>query len=357
MTPETLRARIKGGEPLVELDLRALRLPPGDYAGGIFMRCNLSGMDLSGLDLRDSRYIQCALPGTRWDGAQLSLSLFEGCDLSRASVRVGAAEAMSWSECDATGATLAGTVLENCHFLRCILERTSFAECALSQGGFSECRLAGVDWRGTRQKGTLVFRADLRSARLDGIDWEGVVCVETDLSGQVLSDLRLERCQFNDCKLDGVDLAGARLGQSSFKGALLRGATLTGAQAPRGMFVEADLAESACLGLKAPQSLWAGANLDGADLSGADLTQAILQRSRCAQAAFAQAELTYADFSYADLTRADLRDARFSRTQFHRALLDDARWTSRAGVLDSDAPLMDAERWSAARPTAGRASP
>src|SRR5690606_40670154 len=41
MTPVTLRTRIKGGDPLVDLDLRQLDPAPGDYAGAIFMRCDL----------------------------------------------------------------------------------------------------------------------------------------------------------------------------------------------------------------------------------------------------------------------------------------------------------------------------
>jgi hypothetical protein len=70
---------------------------------------------------------------------------------------------------------------------------------------------------------------------------------------------------------------------------------------------------------------------------------------------FKNAELEYADFSYADLSRADFRGSRFMRTQFHRALIADTRWGDRAGLLENDPLLFEAEQWSAGRPTALRA--
>src|SRR5690606_11770757 len=144
---------------------------------------------------------------------------------------------------------------------------------------------------------------------------------------------------------------------TSFKGASLREARLSGARAGRAMFVRADMHQAQCQGGLFPQSLWADASVEGVDFSGDDLSQAIFHRARCRGAVFSHAALTYADFSYADLREADLREGRFMRTQLHRAVTLDARWTSRAGILENDPHLYEAELWSAARPTAGRAGP
>ncbi|HCW19034.1 MAG TPA: hypothetical protein DHL02_14000, partial [Achromobacter sp.] len=64
---------------------------------------------------------------------------------------------------------------------------------------------------------------------------------------------------------------------------------------------------------------------------------------------FRGAHLADADFSLADLSLADLRDATFLRTRMHRALTRGARWTQRHGIIENDAPLLEAELWSAAR--------
>src|SRR5690606_31638385 len=102
--------------------------------------------------------------------------------------------------------------------------------------------------------------------------WEGVVCVESDLSGHDLRGQTLLRCQLTDCRLEGCNFQDALLEQTNFKGAFMRGVTLVNAQAPRALFVQADLQGAQCQGGHFTQSLWADACLDHADFSGADLT-------------------------------------------------------------------------------------
>ncbi|MCY1541644.1 hypothetical protein D9M68_773450 [compost metagenome] len=87
-------------------------------------------------------------------------------------------------------------------------------------------------------------------------------------------------------------------------------------------------------------------------MRGASLCLGVFQRARCADTDFRGANLADADFSLADLGRADLRDATFMRTRMHRALTPGAQWTQRHGIIENDAPLLEAELWSAGRATA-----
>src|SRR3546814_9579711 len=100
MTPELLRARIKGGEPLMDLDLRQLVLTPGDYAGAVFMRCDSRGVNLAGVNSRDSQFIRCQLQDTIWDGAQLDQCVFHGNNASGARMRAASSKEMTWSDSD-----------------------------------------------------------------------------------------------------------------------------------------------------------------------------------------------------------------------------------------------------------------
>lgn len=49
---------------------------------------------------------------------------------------------------------------------------------------------------------------------------------------------------------------------------------------------------------------------------------------------------------YADLYQARFDDARLNRTRFHRALSDDLNLKRRAGALEKDPELYEAELWS-----------
>src|SRR5690606_11912770 len=145
MSPELLRARIKGGEPLMDMDLRDLVLTPGDYAGAIFMRCDLRGLRLAGLDLRDSQFVRCQLQETVWDGARLDQCVFHGCDASGASMRVGHVEEMSWSESLAVGIDMAGTHCVSVNFVKTDMTDASLAGASLKQSSFTECAWGQAD--------------------------------------------------------------------------------------------------------------------------------------------------------------------------------------------------------------------
>ena len=69
-------------------------------------------------------------------------------------------------------------------------------------------------------------------------------------------------------------------------------------------------------------------------------------REWCISARGEKAQLEDADFTMADLSRADLREAHVLRLRLHRALTSGTQWTSRAGVIENDPQLLEAERWS-----------
>jgi uncharacterized protein YjbI with pentapeptide repeats len=115
------------------------------------------------------------------------------------------------------------------------------------------------------------------------------------------------------------------------------------------LFPQADLSGADLQGGRFDGAIWAETTLDGASLRGASLSLCIFQRARCADTDFRGANLADADFSLADLGGADLRDATFLRTRMHRALTQGTRWTQRRGIIENDAPLLEAELWSAGR--------
>jgi uncharacterized protein YjbI with pentapeptide repeats len=77
----------------------------------------------------------------------------------------------------------------------------------------------------------------------------------------------------------------------------------------------------------------------------ADMRQCLLIRAICQQASFANVRLDEADASHADLREADLRGASMYRTRLHGVHDEGAAYSDRLRALESDEPLLAAERW------------
>ncbi|HUG91040.1 MAG TPA: pentapeptide repeat-containing protein [Planctomycetaceae bacterium] len=124
--------------------------------------------------------------------------------------------------------------------------------------------------------------------------------VVLDLSGAMLSRVRL-----GPANLSGADLTGACLDEADLRGANLRGAVLR------------------------------RASLCGADLSDADLNAADLVKAALPGADLSRADFTAADLSDADLSEAIAIDAEFTGSVLARVILTSAHLT-RARLIEAD---------------------
>jgi uncharacterized protein YjbI with pentapeptide repeats len=80
------------------------------------------------------------------------------------------------------------------------------------------------------------------------------------------------------------------------------------------------------------------------------MEQCVFHQARCRGADFRRARLVYADFMGADLRQADFGDAILQHTSIHRALMEEARFTDRGGLLAGHPDVLAAEAFSARRP-------
>jgi hypothetical protein len=108
--------------------------------------------------------------------------------------------------------------------------------------------------------------ADLRGARLDGLDFQGAKFDDADLRNAVLSEYRyhpsnFKEASFRNARLDGARLEEGKYAAADFSTASLAGAVLRQGGFRKAVFVGADLRK---------------ANLQSADLRGADLSSAKL---------------------------------------------------------------------------------
>ncbi len=143
--------------------------------------------------------------------------------------------------------------------------RGDFSALEYSLVALRQCRVAGVTFTGTRL------------ARGSFVD---CVVVDSDLSGAVLDDCRLERVEFRRCRLSGLQAQGNRFTDVGFFDSKIDGGNFRATVWERAEFWDSTLVESDFYGARLPGARLHGCNLAHVELSKCDLKGSRLQRSQ-----------------------------------------------------------------------------
>ncbi len=234
------------------------------------IRPDLSGANLSGMDLSEIRFNTANLIGVALSEADLRRANFQSADLSGADL----------FKVDLFGANLRRADLRGADLIRANLIEADLHEANLSEADFSWADLIRVN----------LSRANLSRAAF----------IRTNLSEANLSQANLTRVNLRAANLGGANLNEANLTEADLSGAYLSRADLLGAN----LF---------------------GANLNGANLGGANLIKANLSQANLSRADIISANLSRADLSQANLSRADLSEAKIGLTTFGDIDLQEVR--------------------------------
>jgi uncharacterized protein YjbI with pentapeptide repeats len=196
-----LSGAVLSGANLNRADLTSARL-----AGTNFEDADLTGACLSGLSLREAR----------WDGACFAMARMAGCDLEYLTL-----PAVDFSVADLTGALLTGSTM---HY-------ADFREAKLCNAGLADVDWEGVDLRGADLTGASFHMGSTRS----GLVGSPIAC-EGSRTGFYTDDYE-EQCfkppeEIRKANLCGADLRGARLDGVDFYLVDLRGALYDADQEP-----------------------------------------------------------------------------------------------------------------------------
>lgn len=274
-----------------------------------FSDANLTGADLSNMDLRGTRWHRALLEGvdfgnsvlddadfseavlTRarlhgtsmrravFDRTNLALAQCEGADFSGARFKKMVLDKLVAKGCNFSGATM-----EELNFMTVQLEECSFEGADISYAHvleksamhgvrFDGARIHKMSWIGCEVRNVRFVRAELDSCGwidTDGagqLDFSGARLTTTCFVGQsnlrkvVFRDATLKDCSLRGVPLDEADFSGAHIENSDFSGASMLSSNFEGADAKGAMFVRSDLTR---------------ASMQGADLSGTILQKALL---------------------------------------------------------------------------------
>lgn len=296
-----------------------------------FSGMNLTGANLRGMDLRNTRWHRALLEGAdlgdacmdnadfgeavlaraRMHGASLRGAIFDRCNLALAQCE-GA---------DFTGASFKGTTLDNLSALRCNFSAATLEDLHLIAASFEDCNFE-------QAKFSLVSffeKSMLRGNRFDGAKLHKLSITECHASDLSFANAELESCVWVDVEGGhGLDFSGARMTTTCFAGrgslvkarfanALLKDCNLRGMPLDEADFTHARLENSD----------FSGASMRSVNMAGADAPGSLFVRSDLTGASLQHADLSGAILQKALLVSADLRSANLFRADVSQSLVDD----------------------------------
>ncbi len=250
---------------------------------------NLSGRDLSGLDLHGGRYVFADLRGANLSGALLSETASTGADFANANLQDadlrlinlrgtdgGATATVSFAGADLRGAWLNETDLTNADFRLATMSGSTLIDADLSGASID----AGTVWAPTGAWPGAFYSA--------GTAWPagsppGTVLIDQarDYVGANLSRLNLSISMSSAGTIDftganltgayvgaGVDISGSVFQQADFTGATFHCAIMSDDEGAT-RFTGADFTGASLVGARMDAGRFDGATFAGADLTGA----------------------------------------------------------------------------------------
>ncbi|MGJ7606198.1 DUF2169 family type VI secretion system accessory protein [Variovorax sp. LT1R20] len=308
-------------------------------AAGIkfFAGIDLTGADLSGLDLRDVNFEGAWLESVNFAQTNLSGANLSGAVLAHANLQGAIAIGAKFAKANLGKAVLAHGVFDDADFTEATLMHCAFADTQMRRARFAKANLletswGNADWTGALLAGQLFHKLDLRGMRWPEADLSACNFLHSDLSGVDMHEAKLDAATFATSRLDGAKLMGAQcVGTVTVKDSSLVGADLSQANLRNFNFGACDLR-----GAKLVRAVLDGANLCEAQLEGADLRLssakgALLRKAGCVNALLSGVNFSDAIFQSANLRGADLRRSNLFGADLSRVRLDGS--TSFDGAL------------------------
>ena len=189
------------------------------------------------------RFVSCSFVGSMADDIDLTGATFDRCDLTKAKFADSDLVRTTWTDCHGEGGDFTSADLTDAKFDRCELVNGTFVKAEVAGATWTHCKLLGSNFSQLSGLGwtfvsTVLMYGDLHGVQLDGRVLHEVDMTEADLTGAdfsrtVFEDCRMSRATWTGARFEGADLRGADLGplETLEQIAALRGAMLSERQA------------------------------------------------------------------------------------------------------------------------------
>lgn len=297
LTRAAVIAKVKSGEgfenaDLSGLDLSKLDLSGVNFAGARLKKVDFSDSNLSGASFQGADLSQSNLSGTNMDGAVLDDVRFSGANCTGTIFRAVSVE----------GTDFSGLVLKDANFSNAYGEYADFSGADLIGAVFAGAKLPRSDFDGCQLAGADFSQAEIKDADFANVKAPGINLEKADITGLrsgEVSDFRKAKIRFakaagsmwESCVLDGADFSHALLTGAQFVDASMVAANLDRVVADGANFEDANL----------QQGWLTNANFLRASFERTNLSNAILRGSNMYEAGFLDVVIDGADFRTANL--------------------------------------------------------
>ncbi len=288
---------------------------------------DLTGADLSRLDLSKAVFRDALLERADFTGATLDGADFEGAVLARARLDGVKARAARFVRANMGESTARGAFFDDANFekavlMRATLDNASFARAQLTGADLFETSLSEANLEGVTANEVLFYECELDRARFDGASLKKATFFRASLLEASFADATVEGSGFVEVRADKVSFARAKANNLRFVLACgLEGANFTNALLGMATVRELTLVDACFEGVKA----------DGSDFSGSDMAGANLRGASLRGARFIRSNLDRASFEGAMMMEAMLQSAKIHGTSFLRANLFQANFMDAIG--------------------------
>lgn len=301
---------------LEDLDLSGLDLTGVNLRQAILRRCNLQGAVLVDADLCDALLEDCKLGGAAMDRMCLARAQLESSDLHAAQLASVDFSGARINQCIFDQAELAASCWDDAQVLESGFEAARLKQATGQRGQFVQCRMACVDATASRFEKTVFEQCMLEAAIFN----------KAQLKGTTLQACQASHAQFDGANMQGLrSLLDTRLDQANLHGADLQDASLQNTSLARAVLREARL----------DRALVKECNLSGtdawrmvarnADFTDSDISQASWRGANLMQAVLRHAKLLDTDLTGTNLHAAQTRTANVQGLQLEGALMTRCR--------------------------------
>ncbi|MFO7751956.1 MAG: DUF2169 domain-containing protein [Desulfobacteraceae bacterium] len=304
----------------------------GDYAFVDLSGCNLSGIDLSGAFLEYADLSGADLSKANLSGAVLAHANLNGTDFFESNLsgaNLGAAKIHNtrFENSDLTGAVLGKADIQAARFHDCRLtdrmemfletsfQQVDFSGSVMKNTNFIEISLAGCTFRGADLSDSNFINTDITSAVFDEAVLTGVNFVKTEGYGSSFRRASMKNARFvGGCSLPDASFSSALAVQANFMDCNLRQADFSGADVSQSNFGNSDMSNASLVKATAAMAQFNSTNLDRAVLHRANLMEGSLYKARLTGTDLKEANLYGANFMGAVLGETDFTGANLKQT-------------------------------------------
>ncbi len=273
--------------------------------GESFELRDLTGADLSGLDLSGTCFREAFLERVNFSGTNLSGADFTKAVLARSTFTGAHLDGCCFEDASLSAADLRGIEFKNANMKRAFLcqsdlRTTSFHGCELDEVDFAEATFGDTDFSESNAPEMTFYENDLRGCRFTNAVITDVNFLDADVSGVDFGGADLTSATFLNVKGDGAKFVGSKLVEASF---------VLGCSFKECDFRGACLDDATFRGTKLEDSNFDMAQLKETDFSETDLRRASFYRAVGKEAMFVRADLRDAKMVAANLMEASLQKA------------------------------------------------